>query len=63
MTTNVKVQTNGNYVAEVNIDGKDVGSVGPGSGVEKSWYIPHGGFHTVTIHERDATEAEVEAQK
>jgi len=63
MTTNVKVQTNGNYVAMVKIDGEDKGTVGPGSAVEKQWYIPHGGVHNVEIEERSATEDEINAAK
>ena len=63
MTTNVKVNTNGSYVAEVKIDGTDLGSVGPGSMVEKSWYLPHGSKHVVEIEERNATAEEIEASK
>jgi hypothetical protein len=71
MTTDVKVRTNGNYVAMVKIDGEDKGTVGPskitaaGSGgpESKQFYIPHGGVHTVEIEERAATPEEIEAAK
>lgn len=64
MTTTVKVITNGNYVAEVKQDGVDVGSVGPGSMVEKSFTILHGSKTNVfEIAEREATAEEVEASK
>lgn len=61
MTTNVKITTNGNYVAELkNADGVVLGSAGPGQNVESgSIYVPHN--ETVTISERPATEDEIAA--
>lgn len=61
MTTSVKVNTNGNYVATVKINGVDKGTVGPGSAVEKMWNIPHGQMTTVEIEERQATAEEIAA--
>jgi hypothetical protein len=66
MTTTVKVNTNGSYVADVKITnsrGEQVDSVGPGSMVEKSFSIPHGEATTIEINEREATPEEVEAAK
>lgn len=64
MTTNVKVVTNGMYVATVKHNGKEVGTVGPGSMVEKSFYFPHGqGPQLYEIDERPATPEEIEAYK
>ncbi len=68
MTTMVKVNTNGSYVAEVTIsaDGQkivDREKVGPGSSVEKTWHLPHGRKHFVEIEERDASAAEIAASK
>lgn len=62
MTTQVKVQTNGNYVCEVkNGSGKVIGSAGPGSNVESSWIsLPPGG---ASITERTATQDEIDAAK
>lgn len=59
MTTDVIVRTNGNYVAEVKLDGVEAGSVGPGRLVTKQFYIPHGGVHVVEIEERAATAEEI----
>lgn len=64
MTTTVTVATNGNYVSTVKHNGEDKGTVGPGSNVQKSFYVPHGsGVHTFEIEERTATEEEIEASK
>jgi len=61
MTTNVKITTNGNYVAELkNAGGTVLGKAGPGSMKESpSIYIPHN--ETVTVSERPATEEETAA--
>lgn len=61
MTTNVKITTNGNYVAELkNSGGTVLGKAGPGQMAESgSIYIPHN--ETVTISERPATAEEIEA--
>lgn len=61
MTTDVIVRTNGNYVAEVKIDGEDKGGVGPGNLVQRQFFIPHGGKHIVEIEERPATQEEIDA--
>ncbi len=63
MTTNIKINTNGNYVCEVkNSGGTVLGSAGPGSMQESgSIYLPHG--ETFTISERTATEEEIAAAK
>lgn len=61
MTTSVKVNTNGNYVATVKINGVDKGTVGPGSMVEKQWGIPHLETTIVEIEERQATAEEIAA--
>lgn len=61
MTTDVIVRTNGNYVAEVKIDGEDKGGVGPGTLVQRQFFIPHGGKHVVEIEERSATAEEIES--
>lgn len=63
MTTDVKVRTNGNYVAMVKIDGRDMGTVGPGNLVERQFGIPHGGVHIVEIEERAARAEEIDAAK
>lgn len=59
MTTNVKIQTNGNYVAELRDEGNTVvASVGPGNNVESNWiHVPHGSI--ATLSERDATAEEI----
>lgn len=61
MTTQVKLQTNGNYVAEVKDSGGNIrGSAGPGTMVESGWIgIDHSGTNTIT--ERPATDEEVAA--
>lgn len=63
MTTQVKIQTNGSYVAELkNVNGSVLGKAGPGNNVESEWiHVPHGQTHTVT--EREATAEEIEAAK
>lgn len=63
MTTTIKVICNGNYIAEVKQDDREVVLVGPGSMVEKSFTYPHPGPSTLTIMERAATEEEVAALK
>jgi hypothetical protein len=63
MTTTVKVNCNGNYVAEVRQDDREVVNVGPGSMVEKSFYFPHPGPSSFVITERPATPEEIEAAK
>ena len=63
MTTTVKVTCNGDYVAVVKQDDKELVDVGPGSMVEKSFYFPHPGPTTLVIEERAATAEEKEAAK
>jgi len=59
MTTQVKIQTNGNYVAEIkDAAGTIVGSAGPGANIESGWiYLPHG--QVFTFAERPATAEEI----
>ena len=65
MTTMVKVSTNGNYVSEGNFVVTNKQSepfkVGPGSNVEKTFYVPHGSQASLHLTERDATAEEIEA--
>ncbi len=63
MTTTVKVIWNGNYVAEVAQDDREIVKVGPGSNVEKSFTYPHPGPSTFVVTERPATAEEIEAAK
>ncbi len=64
MTTTVKVNCNGNYVATVKINGEEVGTVGPGIMVEKAWSLRHDVHPNVfEVDERPATAEEVEAAK
>lgn len=64
MTTDIKIRTNGSYVAEVRNDAGDLlGSNGPsshtGGAVESNWInVGHGGFIVI---ERSATEDEIHA--
>jgi len=62
MTTDMKIRTNGNYVATLtDALGSVLGSVGPSIGegpVESDWInVPHG--DEVTLSERPATEDEI----
>lgn len=73
MTTNIKISTNGNYVAKgtltINPPGGptrtetvDVGPSEPNGGpVEKSYYIPHGAAVTLDIQEKHSDEWAQEA--
>ncbi|MER8762912.1 hypothetical protein [Mesorhizobium sp. M0968] len=65
MTTTIKVNTNGNYVSTIKINGVEAGTVGPGSMVEKSFGLPHnnGGPSVFEVFERQATPEEIEAAK
>ncbi|MBZ9719084.1 hypothetical protein LB519_14645 [Mesorhizobium sp. AD1-1] len=65
MTTTIKVNTNGNYVSTIKINGVEAGSVGPGTMVEKSFGLPHndGGPSVFEVYERQATAEEIEASK
>lgn len=65
MTTTIKVNTNGSYVSTIKINGKEAGTVGPGSNVEKAFSLPHndGAPSLFEVHERQATPEEVEAAK
>ncbi|MGO8241248.1 hypothetical protein ELH77_18985 [Rhizobium ruizarguesonis] len=64
MTTNVKVITNGMYVSTVKHNGVEVGTVGPGNMVERSFPFPHGqGPQIYEIEERTATDEEIAAYK
>lgn len=63
MTTSIKVTCNGNYVAEVKQDDREIVTVGPGSMVSKDFSYPHPGPSTLVITERPATPEEVEASK
>ncbi|MER8615948.1 hypothetical protein NKG99_03705 [Mesorhizobium sp. M1409] len=65
MTTTIKVNTNGNYVSTIKINGVEAGTVGPGTMVEKSFCLPHnnGGPSVFEVFERPATAEEIEAAK
>lgn len=65
MTTTIKVNTNGNYVSTIKINGTEAGTVGPGTMVEKSFSLPHnnGGPSVFEVYERPATADEIEAAK
>lgn len=65
MTTTVKINTNGNYVSSIKINGTDAGTVGPGSNVEKSFNLPHndGAPSVFEVSERAATTDEIENAK
>ncbi len=65
MTTTIKINTNGNYVSSVRINGNDAGTVGPGSMVERAFNLPHndGGPSVFEVFERPATAEEIEAAK
>lgn len=64
MTTHVEVVCNGNYVATVKVNGKDAGTVGPGSMVRKTFSYYHGqGPTTYEVDEREATPEEIAAAK
>lgn len=64
MTTNVKVTTNGNYVAMVKVNGKDEGTVGPGNSVSRDFSLRHDKHpNTFEVDEREATADEIAASK
>ncbi|MER8602772.1 hypothetical protein NKH48_03120 [Mesorhizobium sp. M1233] len=65
MTTTIKVNTNGNYVSTIKINGVESGTVGPGFPAEKSFGLPHnnGGPSVFEVFERQATPEEIEAAK
>lgn len=65
MTTTIKVNTNGNYVSTIKINGVEAGTVGPGTMVEKSFGLPHnnGGPSVFEVFERPATPEEIAEAK
>ncbi len=71
MTTTIKVNTNGKYVAEGKLVTTDKDgtasevpvSVGPGYPAEASFYVPHGSTAVLELAEREATKEEVDGVK
>lgn len=71
MTTSVVIRTNGNYVCEgrITVNSKDQPAreeeikVGPGSNVERQYYVPHGSQVSMSLTERNATQEEIDAAK
>ena len=61
MTTHVEVVTNGNYVAEVVVNGAEPVLVGPGSMIRKQFQLSHGTVSVIEVSERAATPEEVAA--